>query len=75
MNDLGTWQERILANKPKTTNADRIRTMTDEELAWLFTSGCEGRKCPRYAVFTMSEEESIEHCKECWLDWLKQEVE
>ena len=31
VNELGTWQERILANKPKHTNADRIRAMTDEE--------------------------------------------
>lgn len=54
--------------EPKTiTNADRIRNMTDEELArWLDTvnsctcsfamnkSPCDAKKCP------------------CWLDWLKQ---
>ena len=34
VNELGTWQERILVNKPKPiTNADRIRAMSDEELA------------------------------------------
>ena len=33
VNELGTWQERILVNKPKPSNADRIRAMSDEELA------------------------------------------
>lgn len=48
--------------KPQ-TNADRIRSMTDEELAeWIYTDGCcqEG-KCSNVG------------CKECWLEWLKQE--
>ncbi len=27
VNGLGTWQERILANKPKQTNADTIRNI------------------------------------------------
>lgn len=53
----------------KETNADRIRSMSDEELAiWLDTvnrstcsfamnkSPCDAKKCP------------------CWLDWLKQEA-
>lgn len=51
------------------TNADRIRAMTDEELAEFLNdvnmclcsfamgkSPCDGENCP------------------CWLDWLKQEV-
>lgn len=57
--------------KPKPqTNADRIRAMTDEELAKMLPSksmwncppdiktrgGCPGQ------------------CVPCWLDWLKQEV-
>lgn len=59
MNDLGTWQERILANKPKPTNADRIRAMTDEELAeWLDQIDGVGR-------FEFQTQ---------WLDWLKQEA-
>lgn len=63
------------ADQPETTtkrmtNADRIRSMTDEELAiWLDTvnsstcsfamnkSPCDAKKCP------------------CWLDWLKQEAD
>lgn len=48
------------------TNADKIRAMTDEEMAHYFSeqpdacpgrSGCSGKSC-----------------YDCWLDWLKQEV-
>lgn len=54
----------------KITNADRIRSMPDEELAgWINCriSICvpgkkPGRDCP------------IGMCEECWLEWLKQEV-
>lgn len=68
VNKIGTWQKRILANKPKQTNADRIRAMTDEELAeWLEkeTSFCcdRGRDC------------RDEPCEPCLLDWLKSPVE
>lgn len=51
------------------TNADRIRNMTDEELAKLLSTGtfiCEGRKdiC-----------EYIPGCEECSLAWLCSMVE
>lgn len=55
------------------TNADRIRAMTDEELAEQMCDhtcmlcpieGCEGRI-----------EEGRKKCKQYWLDWLKQEVD
>lgn len=54
--------------KPK-TNGDRIRAMTDEELAKLLSTGtfiCEGRKdiC-----------ENMPGCEECRLAWLKAPVE
>ena len=54
------------------TEADRIRAMTDEELAALLCDhacmvcpieGCEGRM-----------EEGQKKCKQRWLNWLKQEV-
>lgn len=60
--------------KPQ-TNAERIRAMTDEELAEWFgvdidccvcermTKGCD-KPCTTYA-----------YCIEHWLNWLKQEVE
>ena len=52
----------------KMTNADRIRAMSDEELAKIIehelgcpvTGGCE--KMPK-------------DCKACWLDWLQQPAE
>ena len=51
-----------------TTNADRIRAMTDEELAeWLpFKMGaCNvSEKCGNNCT-----------CDACWLDWLKQEAD
>lgn len=58
----------------KTTNADRIRAMTDEELAKLFTSGWFDRPlftCPVKDV----ECESDVPCDVCFLDWLKSPVE
>lgn len=47
----------------KKTNADRIRAMTDEELAnWVWSAESAGRAYgPRG--------------KKAWLDWLKQEAE
>ncbi len=48
------------------TNADRIRSMTDEELAEYMAY----KMCPY--KFIRCENGS---CKNCLLDWLKQEVE
>lgn len=48
--------------KPK-TNGDKIRAMTDEELAKILNGGYpQGAKCN-------------ERCGSCWLDWLKAPVE
>ena len=52
------------------TNADRLRAMTDEELAaWLshHSMACvQGKRpCP---------EDCVGGCEQCWLDWLKQEA-
>ena len=51
------------------TNADRIRAMTDEELAKAFD--CEFEACPP----DVDEEkwcDSDADCKRCWLEWLRQ---
>ena len=47
------------------TNADRIRAMSDEELLDVLGYGCPmgNKKC------------RAKLCKDCWLDWLKDEVE
>ena len=50
------------------TNADRIRKMSDEELAMIFQPTCPPRdECPTVG--------GIKDCYKCWLNWLKQEVE
>ena len=67
--------------KPKNnpiTNADRIRAMTDEELAEFMTKGCDDRECPDIsfpADTQIAKDASNEQCRKCWLDWLKQGVE
>ena len=66
---LKEWAYRI--SKPL-TNGDRVRSMTDEELAeWK----AGGDQCPPTQFF--GDYDCISHpsCKDCWLDWLKQEVE
>lgn len=68
VNELGTWQERILVNKPKpTTNADRIRAMSDEELA-LYLHNLEAQ------AINVGRADMQPESVETWLDWLKQEV-
>jgi hypothetical protein len=58
------------AQEKPLTNADRIRAMTDEELAELIADGCcRNIDCPD--EFYM--EDGL-NCHGCWLDWLKQEV-
>ena len=50
--------------QPK-TNGDRIREMDDEELA----------ECMAYKIAACygCEAPDGSHCKQCWLDWLKEE--
>lgn len=60
------------------TNADRIRGMTDEELAEHFTQFYyDGPKfyCP--AVEDVGEGACAANydCRQCWIDWLKKESE
>lgn len=50
-------------NEKIKTNADRIRAMTDEELAKILNGGChQGAKCN-------------ENCVLCWLEWLRSPVD
>lgn len=61
--------------KPQ-TNADRIRSMSDEELAEFFTPFYyDGPKfyCPAQADVGEGECAAKSDCRQCWLDWLKQE--
>ena len=61
------WDSDFQIRKPK-TNADRIRSMTDEELAEKLAIHVGCNKCPGWSV-TCGEK-----CTEYWLKWLKQEI-
>lgn len=76
-NKCGKWikwltkdEKRLFAHnyKSKMTNADRIRSMTDEELAMAIM-------CP--AEFTGSDKvcDFSHDCKDCTLAWLQKESE
>ena len=52
----------------KMTNADRIRAMSDEELAKIIEHELG---CP----VTGDCEKMSKDCKACWLDWLQQQAE
>ena len=57
------------------TNADRIRAMTDEELAeWIVSVSLD--VCPGGEP-TDNNDYCTEHmtCKNCWLAWLREEVD
>lgn len=51
------------------TNADRIRAMTDEELAELFWIRADCELCPNKEPYCSDD------CKKHWLKWLEQEIE
>lgn len=60
----------VYSPKPKPqTNADRIRAMTDEELAEYMCR--PQRVCP----VDDCEECYADNCRKCILEWLKKEVE
>lgn len=60
--------EECTKYRRKTTNADRIRAMTVEELAeYICINAPEA--CPT-GICTGED-----FCYKCWLDWLKQEVD
>lgn len=55
--------------QPK-TNGDAIRAMTDEELAeWLAKHNERSAVCPNFGAHDCQAS-----CRQCWLDWLKQEA-
>ena len=50
------------------TNADHIRSMTDEELAKILLDGCRGSKCEDQP----ENEWGSVNCFQCRMDWLRQ---
>lgn len=58
-------------HRPVRTNADRIRSLSDEELAeWLYVWGGGAPNCDK-ELGTID----YKRCADCWLDWLKSPVE
>ena len=52
------------------TNADRIRSMTDEELVKLLNNSLA--TCPPNTAKERTCRYPGRNCKQCWLEWLKQ---
>lgn len=70
----------IVNGKLKRTNADRIRSMSDEELAEMFLTHDEQlyRHCPSDTFAEYCQVKPCVECcdcKACWLDWLRQDAE
>lgn len=60
---------KALEEKRIKTNSDRIRSMTDEELAnWLLSQGCKAHNTDEWC-------KKQRNCRACWLEWLKEECE
>ena len=59
------------------TNADRIRAMTDEELMeFLEHDYWSIDYCKKDAPIDQETKECLlPSCKQCWLEWLKQEAD
>ena len=55
------------------TNAERIRAMSDEELASYFCN--DGLMCAECPIAKFCNESVEKTCELTWLAWLKQEVE
>ena len=69
--------------KPPMTNADRIRAMSDEELATMLNRFAEGENAPHYcrnlpecdADMEADRLIPLERCQACLLCWLQQPAE
>ena len=69
---LPTTEKVCDGYKHTTTNADRIRAMTDEELAEIFANNDCGY-C-RIHDFCFAKGSAM-NCEDVWLEWLKEENE
>lgn len=72
------YEEGENAKRPQ-TNADRIRAMSDEELAELIGDNIDCAICKKEVFKTAECPGSImigeKKCYDVWLDWLRQEAE
>lgn len=73
----GILREQVRALNRKKTKADRIRAMSNEELATFIDEFWSSPWCPDEPPINTDTLECLMHdddCKLCILDWLKQEV-
>ena len=77
--DRSAYKSRYIDEPQRTTNADRIRAMSDEELAEHLYYGFDLQYCHNYpeCVAMLDTKEGIPEarCKGCVLEWLKQPAE
>ena len=68
--DITSWCVWNPCDSQTPSNADRIRSMSDEELADLIN-----REISYCAPTSGDCEKTSNDCKACWLDWLQQPAE
>ena len=56
------------------TNGDKIRQMSDEELAVYLRAAGDGAVCPGDPGYLVKCSDPSTSCYKCWLNWLKQEA-
>ena len=68
--------EQVIESKPK-TNADRIRNMTDDELAEFLVrvNGAYAKDCMVGIEVCKYDDCADMDCEDCFLEWLQAEVE
>ena len=72
--NIGTAQYGQGVQKRIITNADKIRTMGDVELVEFFMQEYDGEDSFTCPVSHPCPPEKEASCRECFLDWLKQEA-
>lgn len=69
---IRAWADTLTYPK---TNADRIRSMSDEKLAELISERIDCCECEHMYVGEGKPCHNGKTCPDYWLDWLKQEAE
>ncbi len=57
------------------TNADRIRAMSNEELAAMFVRACADECPPGRDWYCAKDEYGWDACEACWANWLQKPAE
>lgn len=65
----------FIREKPPMTNADRIRAMSDEELAGFLMKLMGHAQCFAEGIFPYHPCPQNYNCKQCGIEWLQQPAE